>query len=255
MSRIALVRRPSRRLADGLLTHMERVPVDYQLAVRQWHGYVDAMRAEGWRIVEVPRADEHPDSVFIEDTMVASSELVIMALPGAPSRRGEVAPAEAVVRSLGHAIGRIVAPGTLDGGDILKVGTTWYLGLSLRTNAEAARQLAELLRPSGVRIVKVPLTKVLHLKSAVTALPDGTIVGYEPLVDDVSLFAPFLAVPEESGSHVVILGEHRLLIAADCPETAAVLRSRGYELVQVDISEFQKLEGCVTCLSVRLRGE
>jgi dimethylargininase len=102
-------------------------------------------------------------------------------------------------------------------------------------------------------VIAVPITKVLHLKSAVTALPDGTVIGYPPLVDDASVFPRFRSVPEESGAHVVLLGGDRLLMAADCPRSAELFAGIGYELVVVDISEFQKLEGCVTCLSVRLR--
>jgi dimethylargininase len=94
---------------------------------------------------------------------------------------------------------------------------------------------------------------VLHLKSAVTALPDGTVIGYEPLVDDPAAFESYLTVPEEAGSHVVLLGEDRLLMAASAPKSAELFRELGYTPVVVDISEFEKLEGCVTCLSVRLR--
>ena len=102
-------------------------------------------------------------------------------------------------------------------------------------------------------MVPVTVTKVLHLKSAVTALPDGTIVGWPDAVDDPAIFPKFLATPEESGAHVVLLGEDRLLMAADCPMSAAMYRAMGYLPVEVDISEYQRLEGCVTCLSVRLR--
>ena len=136
---------------------------------------------------------------------------------------------------------------------MLKVGNVVYVGCGGRTNGEGIRQLRSLLAPHGMSVVAVPVTKVLHLKSAVTALPDGTIIGYEPLVDDTRIFERFLPVPEESGSHVVDLGEGRLLMAADAPQSAALFRSLGYTPVEVDIGEFQKLEGCVTCLSVRLR--
>ena len=102
-------------------------------------------------------------------------------------------------------------------------------------------------------VVPVDVSRVLHLKSAVTALPDGTVVGYPPLVDDPSVFPDFLPVPEESGAHVVLLDDRRLLMASDAPESAELFRARGLEPVCVDISEFQKLEGCVTCLSVRIR--
>jgi dimethylargininase len=161
---------------------------------------------------------------------------------------------ERVVAGLGYSIERIRPPGSLDGGDVLKVGDTIYVGCGGRTNAAGIDQLQAILGPVGANIVPIPVSKVLHLKSAVTALPDGTVIGYEPLVDDPRLFPTFRPVPEESGSHVVLLGGNRLLIAADCPRTVELLAELGYEAVVVDIGEFQKLEGCVTCLSVRLRG-
>jgi dimethylargininase len=158
-----------------------------------------------------------------------------------------------VMSALGYALERITEPGILDGGDVLKVGSTVYVGRGGRTNAEGVRQLGAVLAPLGATVISVPVTKVLHLKSAVTALPDGTVIGFPPLVDDPSLFERFLPVPEESGAHVVDLGEGRVLMAADCPESAALIARLGYDPVLVDISEFEKLEGCVTCLSVRLR--
>ena len=143
------------------------------------------------------------------------------------------------------------SPGTLDGGDVLKIGSTVYVGEGGRTNAEGIRQLQPALPAADVRAV--PVRKVLHLKSAVTALPDGTVIGYEPLVDDPAAFDRFRPVPEEAGSHVVLLGEDRLLMAASEPKSAELFEQLGYTPVVVDISEFEKLEGCVTCLSVRLR--
>ena len=154
---------------------------------------------------------------------------------------------------LGYEIATIEPPGTLDGGDVLKVGATVYVGLGGRTNAAGIAQLATHLEPRGATVVSVPCTKVLHLKSAVTALPDGTIVGWPDAVDDPTVFPRFLPTPEESGAHVVLLDDDRLLIAGDCPKSAELYRSMGYNPVEVDITEFQKLEGCVTCLSVRLR--
>ena len=102
-------------------------------------------------------------------------------------------------------------------------------------------------------MVAVPLTKVLHLKTAITALPDGTVIGWPDAVDDPSFFPHFLGVPEEPGAHVVVLDGERLLMAADAPRSAELLADLGYTPVTVDISEFEKMEGCVTCLSVRLR--
>jgi len=250
----ALIRRPSPRITEGIVTHIERQPVDFSLAREQWDGYVRAVEAAGWETIEVPGGEDFPDGAFIEDTMVVYRDLAVMARPGAEARRPEVAEAEKVVEGLGYSVGRIESPGTLDGGDVLKVGGTVYVGRGGRTNEEGVGQLREALAPAGATVVGVPVTKVLHLKSAVTALPDGSVIGYPPLVDDPSPFPRFVAVPEESGSHVVLLGENRLLMAADCPESAGQFASMGYEPVTVDIGEFQKLEGCVTCLSVRLRG-
>ena len=249
----ALVRPPGSRLSEGLLTHFERTAVDVDIATKQWHGYVDALRANGWEVVEVPGADDCADAVFIEDTIVMYGDLAVISLPGAPSRQPETAAVAATVSRLGYEVARIEPPATLDGGDVLKVGNTVYVGLGGRTNAEGIAQLAAHLEPRGATVVTVRITKVLHLKSAITALPDGTIVGWRDAIDDSSVFPKFLPTPEESGAHVLLLGNDRLLMAADCPLSAAMYRSLGYEPVEVDISEFQKLEGCVTCLSVRLR--
>ena len=179
--------------------------------------------------------------------------VAVITRPGAESRRPEIVEVEKVVEGLGCSLNRIRAPGTLDGGDVLKVGDTVYVGRGGRTNAEGIRQLREILAPLGATVVAVPISKVLHLKSAVTALPDGTIIGYPPLVDDPGIFPSFLPVPEESGAHVVDLGAGRLLMASSAPRSAALFADLGFEPVAIDIGEFEKLEGCVTCLSVRLR--
>ena len=253
MAKRALVRPPSPRLAEGIVAHLERQPVDFDLASKQWDSYVTALEQHGWETVLVPPAPDCPDGVFIEDPVVVYRSVAVITRPGALSRRPETDAVEPVVAALGYAVGRITEPGTLDGGDVLKVGDTLYAGRGGRTNAEGVRQLRAVLAPLGADVVAVPVEKVLHLKSAVTALPDGTVIGFPPVVDNPSVFARFLPVPEESGSHVVDLGEGRLLMAADCPKSAALLADLGYEPVIVDISEFEKLEGCVTCLSVRLR--
>ncbi|MDO5700639.1 MAG: N(G),N(G)-dimethylarginine dimethylaminohydrolase [Bowdeniella nasicola] len=250
----ALIRRPSPKLADGIVTHIERSEVDADLAMRQWENYVAALHSAGWTTHEVEKIDSCPDGVFVEDTMVVYDDVAVIARPGADERRPEVEAAEAKVRELGYRIEHIEAPGTLDGGDVLKFAGTVWVGQGGRTNEEGLRQLAAYLEPLGAKVIGVPLTKVLHLKSAVTALPDGTVVGYEPLVDDPDVWENFLAVPEESGSHVVLLGDDTILMAADAPKSAELFRERGYRVIEVDISEFIKLEGCVTCLSVRLRG-
>ncbi len=249
----ALVRGPSTRLADGIVTHISRSAVDVALARAQHAVYAEALAANGWAIQQVPAAEECPDSVFVEDTVVVCEDLAVLARPGAPARRPEVAAVAALAGSLGLRTARIEEPATLDGGDVLQAGHTVYVGRGGRTNGDGIRQLRELLAPLGRMVVAVPLGQVLHLKSAVTALPDGTFLLLPQLVP-AGLFPAARPVDEETGCHVVPLGGDRVLIAASAPRTTAFLADIGFIPVVVDISEFEKLEGCVTCLSVLLPG-
>lgn len=249
----ALVRQPSPHLADGELTHLDRVPVDAELARQQWVGYVAALEANGFPTVEVDPADEHPDSVFVEDTVVVFGDLAVLTSPGAESRRGEVDAVRGTVTALGLEVWELELPGTLDGGDVLKVGKRVYVGLGGRTNEQGIGQLRAILEPRGWEVITVPVTKVLHLKSGVTALPDGTVIGHADRVDDPSIFEKYLEVPEEEGVAVVVLDDHSVLMSSAAPETAKLFEDRGLRVVTVAITEFEKLEGCVTCLSVRLR--
>jgi dimethylargininase len=248
-----LVRRPSPRLSEGIVAHIERVPVDYDLAVKQWEQYVALLRQYEWQIIEIAPADECPDSVFVEDTMVVYKNVAMISRPGAAIRRPEIVAAQRTIERLGYSIERIEEPGTLDGGDVLKVDDLIYVGRTARTNAEGVAQMRRIFEPLGATVVEVPVSKVLHLKSAVTALPNGVVIGYLPAVDDASIFPDFIDVPETSGAHVVLLGGNRLLMAASAPKSAQLFAGLGYEPIVVDISEYEKLEGCVTCLSVRLR--
>ncbi|MEN2736731.1 dimethylargininase [Microbacterium sp. X-17] len=251
--KIALVRIPAGNLSEGLITHIEREAVDSELADKQWDDYVAALSAAGWQTVEVASADQLADSVFVEDTAVVFGDTAVISRPGADSRKPEIAGTEAALRAQGLRLLRIEEPGTLDGGDVLKVGDTVYVGRGGRTNAEGIRQLRALVAPLGYTVVAVPVTKALHLKTAVTALPDGTVIGYEPIVDDPRIFGRFLPVPEAHGTAVVVLDDETVLMSSSAPGSVALVEDLGYTVIQVDISEFEKLEGCVTCLSIRIR--
>jgi dimethylargininase len=235
---------------EGLVTHLERASADPGLARRQHEDYVAAVAGAGWEIREVEPADELPDSAFVEDTVVVCGELAVLARPGAPERRAEVAGTEELVRALGLEVARIEAPGTLDGGDVLQVGSTVYAGRGGRTNAEGIRQLRGLLGGRGRTVVPVPLRGVLHLKSAVTALPDGTFIAAAGAGVEPGAFPALRTVPEEAGAHVVPLADGTLLMASSAPRSAELFDDLGFEVLSVEISEFEKLEGCVTCLSV-----
>ena len=245
----ALIRKPTANLADGIVTHLQRSPVDVGLALRQHAAYCRALADAGWELREVAPAPACPDAVFIEDALVVVGATAIVTRPGADSRRPEIAGAEAAALALGLTIARLTEPATLDGGDVLQVGDTLYVGRSGRTNAEGIRQLRAAVAPLGRRVVPVRLRAVLHLKSAVTALPDGSFLALPDLIEP-GVFPVTRPVLEEGGCHVVPLGGDGLLIAASAPRTAEALADLGFMPRVVDISEFEKLEGCVTCLSV-----
>ncbi|MEV8338676.1 dimethylargininase [Leucobacter sp. NPDC077196] len=253
MSKIALVRKPSPLLDNGIVDHIEKVAVDLERALEEWHGYVAALRSHGWETIEVDAADDCPDSVFVEDTVVMFRNVAVISRPGADSRKPETAGTRKALEELGLPIADIREPGTLDGGDVLKIGDTVYVGRGGRTNAEGVAQLRRILAPLGAKVVGVPVTKVLHLKTAVTALPDGTVIGYPEFVDNSDIFDRFLPVPEPHGTAVVCLSESELIISASAPRTAEMLRDLGYTVTEVALAEYEKLEGCPTCLSVRVR--
>jgi dimethylargininase len=250
--KVALVRIPASNLKDGLVSHIERTEINSAKADEQWDEYVAALVRSGWSTVEVKPADKHADSVFVEDTAVVLDSVAVITLPGAESRRAEIEGAELALREQGLRLEHIEAPGTLDGGDVLIVGKTVYVGRSDRTNAEGVRQLRGIASELGFTVIAVPVAKTLHLKSAVSALPDGTVIGHPDFVPDTSVFERFLAVPEPEGASVVELSPDTVLMSAAAPKTAELIGDLGYTVVTVDISEFEKLEGCVTCLSIRI---
>ncbi len=216
--RRALIRRPSPRLADGLLTHIDRVAVDPDLARQQWAGYVGALTDAGWETVEVPAADDCPDSVFVEDTVVMVGDTAVFSRPGADQRKPEIDGTAVTLTALGYPIERMTG-GTLDGGDVLKVGTTIYVGRTLRTNAAGIAEFRRICEPLGFTVIAVPVSKVLHLKSAVTALPDGTIIGYPALGRRSLVLAAF---PAYAGGNRFARGGSRCGPLADGVLRAAV---------------------------------
>jgi dimethylargininase len=247
-----LVREPNERLTDGIVTYLTKVPVDYARACRQWANYVETVTKLGWHPIVVPQTTPYPDGVFIEDPVVVYKRIAIITRPSPPSRQPEVVGMAEFVEKLDYSVRTIEGPGTLEGGDVLTVRDDIYVGLGGRSNAEGIEQLRAIVEPEGAKVTEVPMGQALHLKSAVTALPDGTFIGYRPALVDPGVFPRFRAVPEMQGSNVVLLGGNKVLMAANCSRSAALVADLGYEVVPIDISEFQKREGDVTCLCVRL---
>jgi dimethylargininase len=178
--RLVLVRAPAKTLAKGQVTHIKRKPVRFAKAESQWAAYVAALEAEGFGTREIATDDVYPDCVFIEDTVVMLGQVAVITSPGADSRRGEQDAVAELVTELGLETRHIRLPGTLEGGDVLKVGDTVYVGRGGRTNAEGIRQFRAIAAELGYTVVAVPVTRALHLKSALTALPDGTVSVIRP---------------------------------------------------------------------------
>jgi dimethylargininase len=223
----ALVRRPSPRLAEGIVTHIERSEVDIALAFAQWERYVAILAEAGFDIVELPRADECPDGVFVEDVLVVDSDLAVVTRPGAEPRRDETVGLVEFATRLGLRTAEIGEPATLDGGDVVRTRDGLLVGVGARTNTAGAEQLAA---ATGLPIATAPVEGVLHLKTGMSLLPDGSLLPGSSLD----------------------LGGGRVMLAADSPHVNEV-EARGIEPVICDISEFRKVEAGVTCLSVLVR--
>lgn len=236
------------------LTHLQRSQIDYERAVRQHVCYERALRSLGCRIERLPDAPEMPDSVFVEDTAVVFDDLAVIARPGAASRRPEVA---AVISALGRyrRLAFIQAPGTLDGGDVLVTSRRVFVGVTPRTNSEGARQLAEFIAPLGLDVVRVPVTKCLHLKSAVSALASGSLL-INPDWVDASWFDGFDLIetdPDEPAAANVLAVGDRVLCAAEYPRTRVRIEAQGFATLSAPAGELAKAEGGLTCGSLVFR--
>ncbi len=253
-SLIAFTRAISPRIAECELTHLDRTPIDVARAEAQHSDYESALRALGCEVRRVEPAPDFADSVFIEDTAVVFDEIAVIARPGAESRRAETTAVERALAPL-RPLARIVAPGTLDGGDVLVVGKRVFVGRTGRTNDVGIAQLRTAIAHHGYTVDAVDITGCLHLKSAVTALDDATVL-VNPSWLDARAFAPLTVVEvdpaEPFGANVVRVGA-RLLYDASYPRTLARLRARGHDVTTVDASELAKAEGAVTCCSLVMR--
>jgi len=252
--RIALTRAVPESLAHCELTHLARVSIDVARAAAQHQQYEEALRALGCTVRHVPAAHDLPDSVFVEDTAIVLDEIAVITRPGAESRRGECESMAAILSEY-RPLRSLVAPATLDGGDVLRLGRTLYVGLSSRTNEEGARQLADLLKRLGYTVQCVRTAGCLHLKSAVTALEEDRVLCNPEWIDstvfrgDRGLDVIDVDRSEPDAANVLRLG-HTIVCAAAHERTVADLRGRGYDVCAIDVSELAKAEAGVTCCSV-----
>ncbi len=251
---IAITRDVSPSLAGCQLSHVERTPIDVDQAVVQHRAYQQVLASLGCDVLVLEAEPTMPDAVFVEDVAVVLDEVAVMTRPGAPSRRGEGAAVAAVLRRY-RPLRSIEAPGTLDGGDVLRIGRTLYVGQSGRSNAEGIAQLGALVAGFGYDVRAVPIRGCLHLKSAVTAVRDDTVL-LQPAWVDREAFAGLRIIEvdpgEEHAANVVRIGDH-VLMPTDFPRTRQRLVEAGIDVATVEVSELQKAEGAVTCCSLLLR--
>lgn len=251
--RIAITRAVGTDLAACELSFVDRAPIDVALAGRQHEAYCAALAALGCDVVELPALAGHADAVFVEDTAVVVPELAVITRPGAESRRPETATiAEALAAY--RPIGRIEAPGTLDGGDVLRIGRRVFVGQSARSNGAGIDQLRHMLAPLGYSVEGVATRDCLHLKSAVTEVADGMVL-INPDWVDVAPFAGYAQVrvdpTEPHAANALRIGDG-LVYPQGFPRTQGRLIAEGLAPTVVDLSELQKAEGATTCCSIVL---
>lgn len=252
---LAFTRAVSPRLAECALTHLDRTPIDVARAIDQHAAYEQALKDAGLEIVRLPELPDDPDAVFVEDTAILLGEHAIITRPGAPSRAREIYSTAEGLKA--HFAIHFLAAGTLDGGDVLRIENTLYVGQSSRTNAAGTQALEAAVSPLGYWVVPVELDRCLHLKSAATfaGLDDRgvpTVLVNEEWVDP-ALFAGTQAIPvprEEPFAANVVQAGDRLIMAAGNPGTVSRLRDYGFQVAEVDVSELQKAEAGGTCMSL-----
>ena len=241
---------------DAGITSADLGRPDHVVAVAQHLRYIQALEECGLEVRAVAADEKYPDSVFIEDTAVVTARCAILARPGADRRQGEVHGVEEVLYGRYGNLESIIDPGTLDGGDVLQVGDHFYIGLTSRTNPEGARQLSEILGGYGYGSSRVESREYLHLKSGVSYLGDGILVVAGKLATDGEFvgFDKIVAEAHEEYSANCIRINDYILVPAGFQRTKAQIAARGYELFELEMSEFRKVDGVLSCLSLRLPG-
>ena len=248
----AIVRPPGETFVDGITTANLGLP-DFDTALLQHAAYVNALESGGLTVRALDADNRFPDSTFVEDTAVLTERCAIITNPGAGSRNGEKAAMRRVIEAYFSAVETIRAPGTLDGGDVLQVDDHFFIGISERTNTEGAWQLNRILARYGYTASTIELDAMLHLKTGVSYLGEGRLVAIGDLQQHPD-FRPFDIIPvdvSEAYAANCIRINDRVLLPAGFPKTRQALEDRGYRVVELEMSEFRKMDGGLSCLSIR----
>lgn len=248
----AIVRLPCKNIVNGLTAANLGKP-DYEKALEQHSQYVEALRKCGLEIIILEPDENFPDSTFVEDTALLTPSCAVITNPGAPSRKGEIFEISKVVEKYFNKIERIHAPGTVDAGDILNIDSHYYIGISGRTNLQGAEQLASILKKHGMSASNIFFKDVLHLKSGVSYLGENNLVvaGEFKERSDFQHFNLITIDDDESYAANCVRINEKVLIAKGFPKTKIAIESDGYETIEIDVSEFRKVDGGLSCLSLR----
>jgi dimethylargininase len=249
----AIVRTPGRSIVEGLSDSKTLGLPNYEQAIIQHQSYIDVLTKCGLDVLVLEPCEEYPDSTFVEDVALITPNCVIITRPGAPSRRGEVHEIEFVLKQKFNNIEAIEAPGTIEGGDIMMVGDHYYIGLSERTNIEGAKQIIQILTKYGMSGSTISLKKVLHLKTGLSYLEENNLVVCGEFIKDSSLegYNPIEIPENESYAANCIWVNESVIIPLGYPTTKQIIKNAGYPVIETDVTEFQKLDGGLSCLSLR----
>ena len=245
-----ITRKPCKNFVAGITSSNLGKP-DYSLMLQQHHTYVDTLNNLGLQVTELEALDDYPDAHFVEDTAVVVPEIAIIARPGAKSRRGEEITIEGELAKYKN-IEKIKAPGTVDGGDVLITGKKVYIGISERTNQEGANQLSEILKKFGYDSTYISVTKGLHLKSDVNYIGKNTVLMKDIFdTQDFKSYNRIIVKPEESYAANSLLVNDTLIIPKGFADTKLRLLEAEFDVIELDMSESQKMDGGLTCFSLR----
>ena len=249
----AILRTPGRSIVKGLSNSKTLGLPNYEQAIIQHQSYIDALTKCGLDVLVLEPCEEYPDSTFVEDVALITPNCAIFTRPGVPSRRGEVHEIEFLLKQKFNNIEAIEAPGTIEGGDIMMIGNYYYIGLSERTNLEGAKQIIQILNKYGMSGSTISLNKVLHLKTGLSYLEENNLVVCGEFINDAS-FGRYnlIEIPEkESYAANCIWVNESVIIPLGYPTTKQRITNAGYLVIETDVSEFQKLDGGLSCLSLR----
>lgn len=250
-----IVRTPCKAVCDGITSAPELGKPDYELALKQHATYIEALKKCGVDVLVLEADERYPDSCFVEDPAIVTKNCAIITNPGAASRNGEKAEIVDAIKKFykDEDIEHIVAPGTLEGGDVMMVGDHFYVGRSARTNEEGIKQLTAILEKHGMTCSEVPLEKVLHLKTGVNYLENNNMLVAGEFVTKPD-FAKYnkVEIPEsESYAANCIWMNGTVIVPEGYPAVLAAVKGLGYDTMTVDTSEFRKIDGGLSCLSLR----